>query len=92
MKKALFAFAVLCLSLPTPLDAEGNSHSLDPEPGSVWLIFAAGYYSKGYATVVDKIQMQSIQQCQVEGAKLKADDSFKSGLLQKLNFTCVRGK
>ena len=92
MKKSFFAFISMCLALQSPLHAEENLNFINPKSGSVWLVFAGGYYSKGYPVVVDKIQMQSMQQCQVEGAKIKADDSFKSGLFQKLNFTCVRGK
>ena len=61
--------------------------------GSIWLVYAARQKSSGsFPTVIDKIEMESKQQCEVEGAKLKGSEAFKKTMYDYVTFACVKGK
>ena len=60
---------------------------------SVWLVYAARMKHRyDSAPVMDKIEMSSMEQCEIEGSKLKADEAFKVTLFDYITYSCVKGK
>ena len=61
--------------------------------GSVWLVYAARHASRyDHPIVMDKIEVKTMEDCNVEGSKLKANEVFKKTMFDYITYACVKGK
>tara|TARA_Y100001954_G_C15679998_1_gene537239 strand:- start:31 stop:318 length:288 start_codon:yes stop_codon:yes gene_type:complete len=75
------SFAISAVANETP--------ESDPEvnEGSTWLLIRSG---TSYGNALEKIEMQSRDQCEAEGLRIDSNDGFGDG--RAFYYVCVSGK
>ncbi|WP_320663896.1 hypothetical protein [Prochlorococcus sp. MIT 1223] len=76
MKRFLLSFLTIGLFLPSPANAE-----------SIWLVLKIA--ARKSAAYLEKIEMESIAQCEEQGKYWKSKDPNR---FENLDFVCLKGK
>ena len=89
----LLVSTVAQLASPTSAQQveETATSNMSTQQGSVWLVLHKGW---GEYAALEKIQMQDLAQCEMQGAIWKGSTALEKGTAQTKNqgFVCIEGK